>query len=261
MISETGERGCRELPIYVTTAGAHHLQEPRKRPQGARFHHILYIEEGEGVFETPEQKYILSAGSAVFIRREYPINYYAHTEDFRTAWVTFNGSCVEEIMSYFSAKDFSVCRKSNLYGQILSCVSLYRRQSTQQQLSRAVYELVLSYFSEQKESMRPPALIRARTFMEENFERDISVAEIAAAAGISPSLLFRLFQENEKQSPAEMLRTMRINNARHLLLAEPGCSVSEVGKRCGFFDAAYFCKVFKSETGHSPGNYRKCYGV
>ncbi len=43
------------LPIYMVTAGKNHLQEPRNRPHGALAHHLLFIEQGKGMFETSTQ--------------------------------------------------------------------------------------------------------------------------------------------------------------------------------------------------------------
>ncbi len=54
------------LPIYMITAGKNHLQEPRNRPHGALAHHLLFIEQGKGMFETSTQKFFFSAGTVLF---------------------------------------------------------------------------------------------------------------------------------------------------------------------------------------------------
>ena len=261
MISEplNQERSRGLLPIYVTTAGCNHHQEPRYRPRGAVFHHILFVEEGSGVFETETERYVLQKNSAVFIRKEYPIRYYAQTEDFTTAWVTFDGKGVEDLLAYFGAEGFSVCQNSSLYSKILSCVKLYRRIATADLLSRAAYDLVVSYFSEFNALLCPEPMVKAKRFIEEHFHRDLSVSEIAHAAGISPSMLYRLFKEKENMTPVEMIRTVRIQNAKLLLLSHPEYRSADVAELCGFSDAAYFCKVFKSETGLSPYAFRNTY--
>ena len=58
---------CELLPFHIITAGINHNQEPRYRPDGASFHHIFFIEEGEGIFETSAGTFTLEKGTAVFL--------------------------------------------------------------------------------------------------------------------------------------------------------------------------------------------------
>lgn len=48
----------------------------------------------------------------------------------------------------------------------------------------------------------------------------------------------------------------RLNIAKQLLL-ESDFSITEIAYRCGFSDASYFSKVFRSSVGVSPLEYRK----
>ena len=112
------------LPIYVTTAGIHNLQKRKDRPHGAKFHHILFIEKGSGIFETPGEKIELSAPTAIFIKKNCPAVYYGTSADFTTAWVTFNGDGVDSLIEYFHAEIFSYCENSTIYPKIFSCFNL-----------------------------------------------------------------------------------------------------------------------------------------
>ena len=107
------------------------------------------------------------------------------------------------------------------------------------------------------EFIRPEQLTIAKQYMKENYTKDISVADIAGAAGISQSFLYQLFKQQEKHTPIEMLRTLRIQNAKLLLLSEKSYKISQVASMCGFSNSAYFCKVFKNETGISANAFRK----
>ena len=245
------------LPIYVTTAGIHNLQKRKDRPHGAKFHQILFIEKGSGIFETPGEKIEISAPTAIFIKKNCPAAYYGTSADFTTAWVTFNGDGVDSLIEYFHAEIFSYCENSTIYPKIFSCFNLFKKFSSAEMLSRAAYDIVISYFSELNAARCPEAVTKAKGFIDENYGRDISVSDIAHAAGISPSLLYRLFKEKENATPSETLKNVRIGKAKILLLSEPGYSVAEIGRLCGFSDTAYFCKVFKAETGMSPNSFRK----
>lgn len=245
------------LPIYLSTVGVGNLQRKMDRPNGSDFHHIMFIEDGEGVFETPSERYILSKGTIVFFKKRLPICYYGHSPDFKTAWVTFDGFAVDKMLEYFTADDFSFVENSSLFPKILLCNNLINKLDVEEKLSKAVYDLFISYFTELEKSQRSGHIAIAKQYIEENYTKDISVADIAKASGISQSLLYRLFKQEEKRTPIEVLRTIRIQNAKNLLLSDMSYKISQVAKLCGFSDTAYFCKVFKNETGVSANTFRK----
>ncbi len=244
------------LPIFMVTAGKNHLQEPRNRPHGTPFHHLLYIEQGEGLFETPAQKHCLSAGTMLFIQKDFPVSYRGTTPDFRTAWITFDGSGAASLLSYFHAEAFSDCAGEALYPELLHCERLFNRLVDKAEQSAAVYRLAVSYFLTRKNAFRTPPVARALAFLRANYSEDLSVAEIASAAGVSQSLLFRLFRESEQRTPAEMLCNIRMENAKRLL-CDRKKKIGEIAALCGFSDFAYFCKVFREKTGTTPAAWRK----
>ena len=51
-------------------------------------------------------------------------------------------------------------------------------------------------------------------------------------------------------------RTLPVRLKSRRMLLEPLATISEVAEKCGFSDAAYFARVFRSITGCSPSEYR-----
>jgi AraC-like DNA-binding protein len=78
---------------------------------------------------------------------------------------------------------------------------------------------------------------------------------VADRFGISPSHLSRLFQRQGHGGFSHFLAQVRVEHAK-ILLREAGLRVDDVAVRCGFRDAAYFCRVFKGLAKVSPGKYR-----
>jgi len=253
------ERAARLLPLYLITAGSGHIQEPRRRPNGAEYHHVLFVEKGEGMFQIGEQSVLLSEGTAVFIRKNLPSYYYRTGDVFQTAWVTFDGEQVDAILHFFHAKEFSYLQNETLRAMIQAVYQLAKRNASPAILSKHAYDVLVTYFSLLEQEQRQPALRLAKQYIEAHFAQDLSVADIAVAAGISESLLFRLFHNEEHSTPVDYLRRIRVRNAEQMLLVYRDRKISEVGAACGFSDSAYFCKVFKAETGMSPGVYRTRY--
>lgn len=244
------------LPIVMLTVGINYEQNPICRPDGAIFHQIFYVESGEGVLVTPEGSFDLTPGMAVFMRRDVPVEYYGMDHTFESAWVTFNGVGVDSILEYLGAENFAFLKSRSVYPMIVNAYKLADRGASPELLSRCAYDVLTAFFHELNTEHRSPILIRAKDYIEEHYNENISVSDLARELGISESLLFRLFREGERQTPSDCLRNVRIRRAEQLLLSQPDLKITELALRCGFSDAAYFCKVFKNETGMTPKTYQ-----
>lgn len=99
-------------------------------------------------------------------------------------------------------------------------------------------------------------LFRAVTFIESHYGQTISVADIAHVACLSRSRLNQLFNETEGQSISRYLMNTRMMHAVEIL-AETDAPLTEIAEGCGFSEAAYFSRVFKSWFNVSPSRYRR----
>ncbi len=95
----------------------------------------------------------------------------------------------------------------------------------------------------------------AQQFVLEHLTDPIGADDIAAACELSVSQLNRLFRAHTGVAPVQHVRTMRIERARELL-ATSLLSVKEIAHASGFVCPNHFCRVFKSDVGLTPGDYR-----
>jgi|GEM_PF-5665721 len=93
-------------------------------------------------------------------------------------------------------------------------------------------------------------------FIEENYHRELSLADIASVATVCHGHLNKLFKEHQGQTVMDFLEKTRIKNAVRLLL-ETGLSVKEIAARVGYKDPNYFSKVFRKVTNSTPTSLRK----
>ncbi|WP_024802793.1 helix-turn-helix domain-containing protein [Nocardia sp. BMG51109] len=86
-------------------------------------------------------------------------------------------------------------------------------------------------------------------------EPDLTTDRIARACAVSRRTLYRLFEHVEGGVGA-MVRRRRIGTAQVLLRAGRVRSLESIAAACGFASDRHFYRVFKQETGMTPGEYR-----
>lgn len=93
------------------------------------------------------------------------------------------------------------------------------------------------------------------TLLEDHFQLPLSVADYAEHVGISAPHLTRICKAELGSPPNDLVRQRRMLEARRLL-EYTGLTIAEIASRCGFRDAAFFSRTFKSNLGISPKQYR-----
>lgn len=94
------------------------------------------------------------------------------------------------------------------------------------------------------------------TYINHNYNSNITLDQMASIAHVSVSYLNRLFKAKFNCTPLKYLQTVRIKKATQLLKTT-NYSVQEVSFLTGYEDPRYFCRVFKYHTGILPSTCRK----
>lgn len=100
---------------------------------------------------------------------------------------------------------------------------------------------------------------KAMEYIRRNYDRKLTLDEIAQHVYLSRSYLSSLFREEAGQTLFSYLNQVRIEKSK-LYLLDPSISLVDITLRCGFEDQSYFTRVFKKATGVSPKKYRSCRG-
>jgi AraC-like DNA-binding protein len=100
---------------------------------------------------------------------------------------------------------------------------------------------------------------RVKNYIEQRLgDHELSPAEVAAAHHISLRYLYRIF-EGEQTTVGAWIRGRRLDRCQRDLV-DPALNdrpVSAVGSRWGFVDATHFGRVFRSQYGVTPSEYRR----
>lgn len=90
-------------------------------------------------------------------------------------------------------------------------------------------------------------------YIEANWDKAIDIETMANISGVSARSLFRQFRKTRGHSPADFVKRVRLDRARHMLeQAGSEISVIQVALKCGFQNAGHFARDYRSAFGELP---------
>lgn len=92
-------------------------------------------------------------------------------------------------------------------------------------------------------------------YIEQNFQNNITIEEIAALCGINRSYFGKIFRKAIGRSPQEFLMNYRMVKATELLKLT-SLSIAEIGCAVGYENQLHFSRAFKTIYGVSPREWR-----
>ncbi|MDR5741234.1 MULTISPECIES: AraC family transcriptional regulator [unclassified Caballeronia] len=96
-------------------------------------------------------------------------------------------------------------------------------------------------------------LVDALAYIESNFDKTVSLAQLADLSALSVSRFATVFREQFGLSPYKYLCELRVRRAQTLLLA--GVPGSVVATEVGFFDQSHLARHFKRLCGMTPSAF------
>ncbi|WP_395450702.1 helix-turn-helix domain-containing protein [Aminobacter sp. UC22_36] len=119
--------------------------------------------------------------------------------------------------------------------------------------------LYAAYFHEAQISERdrhiPRPVHRARNYIEENSEKDVTIDAVAELVARTPQHLISSFRKHIGMTPARYLWQVRAKRGHHLLL-HSGLTVAEIAYQCGYKNPYHFSRQIKQHFGMSPTEVR-----
>lgn len=239
-----------------------------------RNHYLFhYVIAGSGTLEANDangitRTYSVKSGEGFLIFPRQVTTYYAdQTHPWEYTWVEFDGLRVKEALElagltmdnpiyHSSARDLSLELKQEM---------LYIAQHSDQSPFHLIGHLylVLDYLTRSSSSrkqlqsgkLRDFYVKEATSFIEQNFQNDISVEDIAAFCNLNRSYFGKIFRDAVGKSPQEFLIQYRMTKAAELLkLTE--LSVKDISNAVGYPSQLHFSRAFKNTFGISPREWR-----
>ena len=100
----------------------------------------------------------------------------------------------------------------------------------------------------------------ALSFIEKNYQADVSIEDIARYIGLNRSYFGKVFKEGMGVSPQQFLIGYRMEKACELLKLS-SLSIGEVGRSVGYPNQLHFSRAFRNTYGTSPRTWRQQHTV
>lgn len=101
-----------------------------------------------------------------------------------------------------------------------------------------------------------PNITLMTDYIENHYQDNLTVDDIATAACLSPGYAGRIFKDQMGMPIMDYVLKVRIDKSKKLLL-NPHYQIQAIAKNVGYGDAGYYTKVFRKFEGITPTQFRK----
>ncbi len=88
-------------------------------------------------------------------------------------------------------------------------------------------------------------------------DTDLNIDELCKHLGVSRFHLQRLFKAQMGINLYEMIQSIRLQKAASLLITNPGSTITDIARMCGYSSQTSFIRVFKGRFEMTPTQWRK----
>ena len=261
------------LPIRLINIGWDGVTSPAYRwngqERGGGYAIFQYTLAGRGVLRYGDTVYTLMKDSGFLVVVPSDHEYYLPEDsgEWEFLYVVVNGmdamnhfsDLIQKLGPVVSFKDHMepVAALSSLYADIF-----HDPQLDKYAISSRLYAILMELhrLGEGRDIVRaaedlPESIRAAVKLMKARFAQDLSVDDMAEAAGLTKYHFCRQFLKKTGLKPNQYLRKIRVEQAAWLL-RHTGKTIDAIAQETGFGYANYFSKVFRSFVGASPNEYR-----
>lgn len=273
------------LPVIVKTIERFHDTSWSMEPNRHEFFEMVYMKKGNAVFEIAGKPVCLGPNDIVIIKPNQFHKFIVKSEsgcDFIVLSFKFtnqvnnefSGISLDDFLNFVRGKESGafLTLKVSQKNEIITLLNRILKEKGSNEIASEFlnYLLVLELFvlisralkmewedSIKYKSPKLKELIQVSIhYINNNFERDISIGDIAKYVFLSPSYFTRAFKEETGMSPISFLLKVRIDRAREML-TDTDMKVSDIALSVGFSNQQRFNEIFKKYVKATPMQYRK----
>ncbi len=266
----TPSDNAKEMLFYLTSCGHYYTNSDYLiRRDYYHSHLIIYLCEGQMSVTAGNKKEILKAGQMCFLDCLGPHEYrcMGHAE---FIWIHLGGSNFptfhKRILQTYGSFVFTVAHPEETRRQLEQFTYSRRNNQTlsEWRVSEQIYHLLIFLLDQHaadgsngpgdmhlSESTRA-----AMEFIRTNYEKQISLEDIAQAVSLSQYHFSRVFKRDCGYSPHEFLMITRMDRAMYLLKTTE-LPIKIISRQVGYQNETTFTNAFTGRIGLSPSKFRK----
>ncbi|MZQ99404.1 MAG: helix-turn-helix domain-containing protein [Acidaminobacter sp.] len=222
---------------------------------------MMFIEKGELSIEVGDKSVVVGKDEFILMDCRSPHRYYSK-EPISFKWLHIRGNSVFSYSELLARKfgEPVVIKTPTLIEQDFKLLmGLIRGENAlEHSISASIHKLlaILSESGSYQTKSIDLAITSAEAYIRQNFNKQISVSEVAASVGLSVYYFTRQFQKHFGVSPYEYLTTQRMVNAKRLLLNSE-MNIKWISAACGYNSPSIFIAAFKVRVGMTPTQFRE----
>ncbi len=240
-----------------------------------RNHYLFhYVISGRGSLDATAEdgvttrRYELQAGQGFLICPGLINTYFAEeAHPWKYVWVEFDGLRASESLRYAGLTAAQPIYRADDETQSARVrdLMLYIAEHPQASALHLIGYLYLfvdalmqssaTRMSAQENQLKDFYIQEAVTYIEQNYQRNLTVEEVADACRLNRSYFSKLFKENMGCPPQEFLIRVRLAKAAELMCSS-NAPISEIAVRCGYSNQFHFSRAFKKHYGTPPQKWR-----
>lgn len=252
--------------LHLIMCGKEKCVPDFKMPPHLREYYLIhYVQHGTVAFEENEKQHTVGEGH-IFVIYPDTLTSYCNADvnkSLEFCWIGFVGDAAEKYLEYAGiTRDNPVIHVNNTEFEdaALKLVKLFEKNRQPSEI--ALNNQLLKCFSGIEKSVKPykkePVNYTdvALAYIDDNYMRDISSADIVDFVKLNRSYLFKIFKQQTGLSVSQYLIKYRINKACDFF-REYDFTIGQVARMVGIDDIYYFSKLFKRFIGVTPTEYKK----
>lgn len=175
----------------------------------------------------------------------------------------------EEMCFLLSGREAPYYKLRNCNDVLESLKYLYRYKNSSDTFSEKLFELEFQKLvfilidnikkcEVNKNDVQDQLIQNILSYLDEHYDHDICLEQVAKSNHISSSYLRRVFADKLGFSGIDYVTMLRLDKAKDLL-KNSKMSISDIALRTGYNNIQYFSRMFKRKIGISPSDFRKQY--
>lgn len=273
------------LPVIVKTIERFFDPDWSMEPNRHDFYEMVYTKKGNAVFEISGRTAAIGPNDIVIIKPNQPHKFFVKSEagcEFIVLYFEFinqknnqySEASMEDFLNFVRGGESGnfITLKVSQKNEIIMLLNRLLKEKESSEIGSEFLNhlLILELFvlisralkmewedSIKGKSTKLKELIQTSVnYINNNYERDISLKDIARYVFLSPSYFIRAFKEEIKISPINYLLKVRVERAKELL-ADTDQRISDIALNVGFSNQQRFNEIFKKYAKMTPLQYRK----